>query len=246
LTAAHQIQMKSLPLASVVLAGEKRFAVSALLEPAREVGGDLYDFFMLDEDHLFFVVGDVSGKGVPASLFMAVAKALTKTTARHGDQQLAAIVNMANQEISLENPDSLFVTAVAGIYDGKTGRLLLCNAGHDAPLCRRADGRLDMLASASGPPLCVLDDFEYAVEEYALGVGDTVLVFTDGLTEAYDISGALYGAARVNALVLAQPPGTDADSMVAAVREDLRQFVGEAEAADDLTLFSLQCVQRNV
>lgn len=241
LAAARLIQMASLPQAAVVMQDERRFEIAALLEPAREVGGDLYDFFMIGEGRLFFVVGDVSGKGVPASLFMAVTKALTKSAARRiGDRELATVVDTANREIGAENPESLFVTLLAGIYEADSGRLLLCNAGHDAPLCYRADGRIEPLAAASGPPLCVLDDFPYAVEEYRLGTGDALLVFTDGITEANNAAGELYGTARLRAALAALPPGTGVDPLVAALRHDLGCFVGDAEAADDLTLLAIR------
>lgn len=240
LAAARTIQMNSLPRADALTANETRFALAALLEPAREIGGDLYDFFRLDADRLFFVVGDVSGKGVPASLFMAVTKALAKSMARRGDQQLAEIMISANREISAENPESLFVTAMAGIYDAGSGRLLLCNAGHDAPVCRRADGRIEALAAASGPPLCVLDDYVYSVEEFVLMPGDTVLVYTDGLTEANNAGGDLFGLTRLHAALEAMPLAQGADDFIAAVRENLRRFVGTAEPSDDLTLLVLQ------
>ncbi len=240
LAAARQIQLKSLPLPAKVFAHETRFAVAALLEPAREVGGDLYDFFMLDANQVFFVIGDVSGKGLPASLFMAVTKALAKSAARRGDSHLPAIMETTNREISAENPEALFVTAVAGIFDATSGRLLLCNAGHDAPLCRRRDGTVLPLAAASGPPMCVLDDFPYAVEEFVLAAGDTVLLFTDGLTEGQNAQGELYGSTRLLKVLSTLCGGIDADGLVAAVRTDLRGFVGDAEAADDLALLALQ------
>ena len=240
LAAARLIQLNSLPSAAKLFAAETRFSIAALLEPAREVGGDFYDFFMLDEQHLFVVIGDVSGKGVPASLFMAVTKALAKSAARRGDPQLATIMKTASREIGAENPESLFVTAVAGIFDSATGSLLLCNAGHDAPLCRRADGRIEALAAASGPPLCVLDEFSYAVEQFTLAPGDVVLMYTDGLTEANNAEGELYGGDRLKAALNALPAGCDADGMITALRERVRGFVDTAEPADDLTLLALQ------
>jgi serine phosphatase RsbU (regulator of sigma subunit) len=177
---------------------------------------------------------------VPASLFMAVTKALAKSAARRGDPQLATIMKTASREIGAENPESLFVTAVAGIFDSATGSLLLCNAGHDAPLCRRADGRIEALAAASGPPLCVLEEFPYAVEQFTLAPGDMVLMYTDGMTEASNTSGELYRSERLMAALDGLPAQCDADGMVAALRDHLRSFVGTAEPADDLTLLALQ------
>lgn len=241
LAAAREIQLASLPQADRVLAGETRFELAAALEPAREVGGDLYDFFMLDENRLFFVVGDVSGKGVPASLFMAVAKALTKSSARQSAAaDLGTIVARAEREIAAENPEVLFVTMVAGIYDAADGRLMLCNAGHDAPLCLRADGSLEPLAAASGPPLCVLDDFDYGIETHELQPGDLMLIFTDGLTEAQNAAGGFYGQERLRR-TLAHSSG-NAEAVLAAMRGDLGEFVGAAPAADDLTLLALRRV----
>lgn len=241
LAAARQIQMASLPQPERVLAGETRFELAALLEPAREVGGDLYDFFMIDADRLFFVVGDVSGKGVPASLFMAVSKALTKSVARRDRAgRIEAIVDTANREIGAENPEALFVTLLAGIYEADSGRLWLCNAGHDAPLCRRADGRIEPLAAASGPPLGVLDGFSYAVEEFRLAPGELALVFTDGLTDACNPAGDRFGAPRLRAAMAGAPAGATAETLVAALRTELEGFVGAAEAADDLTLLALR------
>jgi serine phosphatase RsbU (regulator of sigma subunit) len=240
LAAARLIQMASLPKPAHVLAGETRFEIAVLLEPAREVGGDFYDFFMVGEGHLFFSFGDVSGKGVPASLLMAIAKALTKSAARRmGEGQIAAIVDTANREISAENPESMFVTLLAGIYEADGGRLLLCNAGHDAPLCRRANGQVEKLAAASGPPLCVLDEFPYAVEEYRLAVGDTLLAFTDGVTDACNAAGHIYSAARLRTALAELPLGAAAEPLVAAIRKNIGHYVGDAAAADDMALLAI-------
>lgn len=239
LAAARSIQIASLPLAAQVFAEETRFTLATLLEPAREVGGDLYEFFMLDAQRLFFVIGDVSGKGVPASLFMAVAKVLTKSAARHGSSQdLAGIVAAAAREIEAENAQALFITLVAGIYDAQTGQLQLCNAGHDAPLCRRADGRLEALAAAGGPPLCVLEGFSYPVEQFTLAAGDLLLLFTDGLTESRNGEGDLYGTERLRAVLAAA--GGAPEALLATIRADVCRFVGDGEAADDLTLMAIQ------
>jgi serine phosphatase RsbU (regulator of sigma subunit) len=157
------------------------------------------------------------------------------------DRQIDVIVDSAHREIGAENPESLFVTLLAGIYEVDEGRLFLCNAGHDAPLCRRADGRIESLAAASGPPLCVLDEFPYAVEEYRLAAGDVLLAFTDGITDARNAAGDVYGAARLRTALSGLPLGVAAEPLVASLRKDLVGFVGEAEAADDLALLAIRC-----
>lgn len=238
LDAARRIQMATLPQAATAFPGERRFALGALLEPAKQVGGDLYDFFMLDKDRVFFMVGDVSGKGLPASLFMVVAKALSKSIALRGEADMAAIMYVVNQELVRENPEMLFVTSVAGILDAASGEVVLCNAGHDAPRLIGADGGVQVLLAAGGPPLCVMDDFEYPVQHYKLRAGECLCLTTDGIGEAMNEAGDLYGNARLDRL-LADAGGEPA-AIVQAVRDDVRLHVGAAEASDDLTLLVLR------
>ncbi|NRR34345.1 CHASE2 domain-containing protein [Oxalobacteraceae bacterium] len=267
LGAAHRIQMASLPVAASAFPGELRFSLDALLEPAREVGGDLYDFFMLDRDRVFFMIGDVSGKGLPASLFMVVAKALSKSIALRGAADMAVFMKHANRELVRENPEMLFVTSVAGILDASSGEVLLCNAGHDAPRRLRVDGGVERLQAADGPPLCVMDDFDYPVQRYLLQAGECLCLSTDGITEAMDAHGQLYGNERLDLLLASQarlPGAADGQfrtgaiaapavdealgaagasipsAVVSAVREDVRRHVGAAAPSDDLTLLVLR------
>ncbi|PHV07155.1 chase2 sensor protein [Janthinobacterium sp. BJB412] len=238
LNAARRIQMASLPQAASAFPGETRFALDALLEPAREVGGDLYDFFMLDRRRLFFLLGDVSGKGLPASLFMVVAKALSKSVALRGEAGMAAIMYQANRELLRENPASLFVTCVAGILDADSGEVLLCNAGHDAPRLL-SGGAVERLRGADGPPLCVIEDFDYPLQRYQLRPGDCLCLNTDGVTEAMDAAGRVYGNVRLDSL-LGGLGGASPAEVVCAVREDVRAHVGAAEPSDDLALLVLR------
>ena len=240
LAAARRIQMGSLPRADTAFPGEKRFDVAALLEPAREVGGDLFDFYMLDPQHLFFIIADVSGKGLPASLFMAVTKALAKSAAlrgMHGAPGIGEIVATANTEMFRENPESLFASAVAGILDTESGELELCNAGHDAPWLIGARGAIRIQMSG-GPPLCVLDDYSYPVTRQRLEPGDILCLITDGITEAMNAAGELYGSERLGA-TLAGVSGGPTD-VVAALDADVKRFVGDAEPSDDLTLLAVR------
>ncbi|MEO6623511.1 MAG: CHASE2 domain-containing protein, partial [Burkholderiaceae bacterium] len=158
--AARRIQLGSLPNAQTAFPGEQRFVIDALIEPAREVGGDLFDFFMIDDHRLCFLIGDVSGKGVPASLFMAVTKALSRSFATRLPGGPAEILSAANLDLSRENVETLFVTMLLGVLDVNTGALALVNAGHEGPWCLGEDGDLRQFVPHphdGGPPLCVVE-----------------------------------------------------------------------------------------
>lgn len=236
LAAAKRIQMGSLPDPYTSFPGEKRFELAARLEPAREVGGDLYDFFMVDAHHLFFIVGDVSGKGVPASLFMAVTKALTKSAALYGRNDIGYILSRAQHDIALENHEMLFVTVIAGLLDVETGRLAFCNAGHDAPWLVGADGRIARTDAASGPPLCVMEDFVFPVVQLQMNPGEKLVVVTDGVTEAMNASNDLYGAKRAEQ---ALATNGSAEDCLRHLREDVRSFVADHPPSDDLTMLAV-------
>jgi len=240
LDAARRIQLGTLPVAATAFPGETRFEIEAILEPVRQVGGDLYDFFMIDKRRLFFVIGDVSGKGLPASLFMVVTKALAKSAALRGNDGIGAIVTTANMEMARENPEMLFVTAVAGILDVENGALELVNAGHDAPWRISSSGSLESIDGDGGPPLCVLEDFVYPVQQLQLAVGDTLFLLTDGITEAMNAKKELYGMQRVNSLLSSSAVNQHPTELVTALREDVRAFVGDTEPSDDMTLLVLR------
>ena len=239
LDAARRIQMGTLPRAEDAFPGETRFAVYAELEPAREVGGDLYDFFMLDPDRLFFLIGDVSGKGLPASMFMAVSKALCKSISAHHPTSVTETLNEASRDIGRENPEQFFVTLVAGILDARTGELRLANAGHDAPYLIHRNGKVERLAAGGGPPLCTIEDYPYGETLYTLAPGDTLCMVTDGITEAMNERGELYGTARLTGLIesLEREAGKIAPQrLVTAIRQEVARFSNGAEPADDLTI----------
>jgi len=239
LDAARRIQMGFLPRPEDALAGEWRVAAAALMLPARKVGGDLYDFFKADNDHLFFIIGDVSGKGLNASIFMAVVKALAKSAALRGTDSVAEVFKTANAEVSRENPEAMFVTAFAGLLDLTTGRLVYCNAGHEPPLLLREREEPLRLVGSGGPPLCVLDDYPYESAEHQLAPGHTLCMVTDGVTEAMDVKGDLYGAGRLLTL-LAGLPVFDPTAVVSEIETSVAEFARGAEPADDLTVLALQ------
>ncbi len=241
LESARRIQMGLLPAPRELFARERRFTIDALLEPARTVGGDFYDCFMVDGKRLFFIVADVSGKGLPASLFMALSKTLLKSAARRVDD-VGGLMVRANAEVSSENPESLFITAFAGLLDVHTGVLEFSNAGHEPPFARPPGGGLERLEHAGGPPLCVVENYAYPVARRTLAAGEWICVVTDGVTEAMNAAGELYGAARLRAVLDALPAAAGPGELLAAVRADVGRFVGAAEASDDLTLL---CVRWN-
>ncbi len=238
LDAARRIQMGLLPDPRRLFAGEQRFAVAALLEPARAVGGDYYDCFMLDAKRLCLSIGDVSGKGVPASLFMAIAKTLSGTLTRRASDLTRAVCEL-EEELNRENGEFLFVTAFIGILDADSGELEFVCAGHDAPLLLR-NGQVSSLDTAAhgGPPLCASEGFPYRSDRVRLQAGDRLCLFTDGITEAGQGS-ALFGAERLAATLHAQADTAPAQ-MVLAVRDAVRDFEAGQAASDDLTLLCLR------
>jgi adenylate cyclase len=242
LDAARRIQMGTLPRAQDAFPGERRFSVWADLEPAREVGGDLYDFYMLDADRLFFLIGDVSGKGLPASMLMAVSKALCKSISARHPESVASTLRDAARDIGRENPEQFFVTLVAGILDTRTGELRLANAGHDAPYLIRRGGWLQRLETDGGPPLCTVDDYPYGESLHALDPGDVLCLVTDGVTEAMNPGGELYGTARHRAIMerLRGAPELAPLTAVTMIREAVARFAAGAELSDDLTILAVR------
>lgn len=238
--AARRIQMGILPSAENSFRNERRFELAATVEPARSVGGDLYDFFMLDDRRLFFQIADVSGKGIPASLFMSITKVLTKSVALRLDDSSMRPLTQANIEISRDNPESLFVTAFAAILDVRSGRLQYWLAGHDAPFVCDRSGIDQLDRTASGPPLCVLEEYDYDEQSSVLQPGTLLVLFTDGVTEAQNAAGELYGKDRLAACLAGLPDGCSANDAMSAIQADVARFVAGAAAADDLTLLVLR------
>jgi serine phosphatase RsbU (regulator of sigma subunit) len=222
------------------LDADPRFDLDALMVAARQIGGDLFDFFKIDPDHLFIAVGDVSGKGLPASLFMALGKALCKSCALRGERDIGAIIRTANAEISRDNPEMLFITMFAGILDLNTGELRFCNAGHDAPFVLRPGEAPSALESIGGPPLCVADDFPYETEVWKLSPGDLLCITTDGVTEAMNGSGELIGRERIERVMGQSASDASAGRVMSDVQATVTRFVAGAEPSDDLTILSLR------
>jgi len=241
LDAARRIQMGLLPDPGEEFSGERRFRVSALLEPARTVGGDFYDCFRLDARRLFLVVADVSGKGLPAALFMASVKSHLKSAALRGGE-VGVMLSRAQEEIGRENPELLFVTAFAAILDPATGELEFANAGHEPPYVRRLQGAPEKLSHAGGPPLCVMEGYVYPTWRRQLAPGEWICVVTDGATEAMNARKEFFGAERLRTALGWMPENVEPAELVRRVRDDVHRFAEGAEPADDLTLLALRWV----
>lgn len=208
--------------------------IHAILRPAREVGGDLYDFF-IDNERLFFVIGDVSGKGIPASLFMAITRSLFRTLS----QQVlspADIVTKMNNSISDSNESSMFVTLIVGILDLRTGCLKLCNAGHNPPILIRTGKKVSFLDLKTHLFVGVINDFTYTDDEIILEKGDKLFLYTDGVTEAENASKELYGDDRLLKVLSEDVPRSNARLTVDTVVGSVAGHVQEAEPSDDLTV----------
>ena len=242
LEAAQRIQTASLPRPDL-LRGDERADLYAALTPAREVGGDLYDYFMLDDDRLFLLIGDVAGKGLSASIFMAVSKALYKgLMIRTPRANIGDIMTAANAEVSRDNVEMLFVTVFAAILDLRSGELAYCNAGHENPyLLRPGSAQVERIADGDGPPLCAMSDYGYRSACRRLAPGELLCLMTDGVTEAQDVAGALYGHARAEQVIGEQfHRAASARELVTALQDDVLAFEDGAEANDDLTILALR------
>lgn len=232
---AHNMQQSILP---TVFPREAAYQIHATMLPAREVGGDFYDFFQVRPGEVGLVVADVSGKGIPAALFMAVSRTVLKATAVTGLGPGDCLVAV-NDLLAEENPAEMFVTLFYGILDTRTGRLAYANGGHNPPFVRRADGRVEALAGTDGLALGIVDQMPYDETAVDLAPGDTLLLYTDGVTEALDTGSAEYTAERLAAAVAAFPDG-GVEDLVGHVLQDVAAFVGPAEQADDLTMLAVR------
>jgi sigma-B regulation protein RsbU (phosphoserine phosphatase) len=238
LNVGRDIQMSMLPLVFPPFPERSDFSVFAMLEAAREVGGDFYDLFLIDENRFCFCVGDVSGKGVPAALFMAVTKTLLKSRSSF-DSSPGSIFTHVNDEMAADNDASMFVTLWMAILDTRTGEVVYSNAGHNPPFVKRADGSLLRLDKLHGPVIGAMEGLPYGEDSVTMRPGDTLFLYTDGVTEAMDPPGDLYGEDRL-CEILEEPDHTTVEDLVEASAADVWRFQAEAEQADDVTILAVQ------
>ena len=239
---ASGIQMGMLPEKFPTRDDRDDVQLYASLTPAKEVGGDLFDFYFRDEK-LFFCIGDVSGKGVPASLFMAVTRSTFRTVSAH-ESMPDRIVTQMNKTIADMNKNHMFVTLFVGVLDLPTGRMCYCNAGHDAPLLVGAG--VGELACDANIPVGFMPSWKYSLQETQIFTGTTILLFTDGLTEAMNADNEQFQIERVNdvafqALSVGQQEPRE---LIGRMTEAVHQFVGDAEQSDDLTMMAIQYIRQ--
>ena len=225
----HDIQMSMLPKTFPPFPERKDIDLAAVLIPAREVGGDLYDYYIRDEK-LFFCIGDVSGKGVPASLVMAVTRSLFRTVSSH-EMSPARIVSLINESILDMNENNMFVTFFCGVVDMVTGHMRYCNAGHNPPLI--FTNKIVWLPVVPNLPLGVAGDVSFQEQEVDLGYDDALFLYTDGVSEAENAAHEQFGEARMEAVLHTRRSAQD---HLNAMRETISSFVGDADQSDDLTM----------
>ena len=236
LLVARRIQQASLP---EEVPEREGWEVSPLYQPAREVGGDFYDFHLLSEDRLGLVVGDATGKGVPAALVMSTTCGMLQLAAQALDSSSPGeVLSRVNEALLARIPPNMFVTCLYAILDPESGRLLYANAGHDLPYLRHHTGEAEELR-ARGMPLGLMPGMSYEENEVVLDAGESVLFYSDGLVEAHDPQGEMFGFPRLRALVAKH---NEQRSLGEALLEELYTFVGDGwEQEDDITLLTLRC-----
>jgi sigma-B regulation protein RsbU (phosphoserine phosphatase) len=214
------------------------FDIYAMMDPAKEVGGDFYQFLFVDDDRLFVAIGDVSGKGVPAALLMTVATSLIRSAAAEG-QAPHSILEQLNNHLVPGNDSCMFVTVFCGTLDLKTGALTYANGGHERPLIVRADGQISSLSPPGGPVVGIMDGMEFTEEQIVLQPGDCLISFTDGVTEAMNTNDELYSRERLISC-LAGGQGVTAQSVTAKVLDSVSTFATGAPQADDITILAVK------
>ena len=235
---AHNIQMSLVPRTFPPFPTHKDFEIFAVLDPARQIGGDLYDFLLLDDEHLCIVIGDVSGKGIPAALFMAVTRSFLRAFFRE-ERDPAVVFARLNDELASQGEANMFVTLFAAIVHLPSGEVRFTNGGHNPPYVLRTGGALDTLPKVGGIIVGAIPDMIYQTGTFRLEPGDTLVLFTDGVTEARNVAGEFFGEDRTEQ-ELVRLKGNGAESLVRAMRELVRAFAEGAEQSDDITLMAFR------
>ncbi|OJV14535.1 MAG: hypothetical protein BGO21_17600 [Dyadobacter sp. 50-39] len=243
LSVAKEIQSSMLPKTVPANIAKAGVDLHAFIHPAKVVGGDLYDYFMMDSERLFFMIGDVSDKGVPAALFMAISKAIFKSQfSNRNDDTICDKVRIVNEFLSEDNTSFMFVTAFVCIMNVKTGVVEYVDAGHEPPLIIRANGDTELVKKQGGMALCFDSTFRYQSHTLQLYPGDKFVLYTDGVTDANNLTGARYGLHYLEDFFRTGEGSTreTAREMNEATLESLIDFIGPANQFDDITMLSLR------
>jgi sigma-B regulation protein RsbU (phosphoserine phosphatase) len=235
---AHDIQMGILPKMFPPFPEKKELDIHATLLPAKEVGGDFYDFFFIDDDHLCFTIGDVSGKGVPASLFMAVTSTLIKAKSAK-DMTPAQIIQSVNVDLCAESDSNMFVTAFLGILNIRTGKIEYSNGGHNIPYIIRKDGKVEILENTASLALGVMGSFQYQNKAAMLEAGDGIYLYTDGVTEAMDFKDELYSEEKLEKM-LKEAYSQPSKGIVQKTVDEVQNHSQGVPQSDDITVVMLR------
>jgi sigma-B regulation protein RsbU (phosphoserine phosphatase) len=239
LAVAGEIQQAILPrIFPPFPENDNELDLAALMTPAKDVGGDFYDFFRIDKEHIGLVMADVSGKGIPAAIFMAVSRTLIRTIGMQGYSS-AVSINKSNDLLCDESVDSMFVTVFYAIYNIYTGELEYCNAGHNSPYIVRANGNVEVMPVSSNFMVGIVSGHNFQSDKIQLEPGDTIVMYTDGVNEACNTNFDEYGDDRM-AQLLEKQAGRTCREMIDAQLEDVRQFSNGAEQSDDITIMALR------
>jgi sigma-B regulation protein RsbU (phosphoserine phosphatase) len=205
---------------------------------AKDIGGDFYDFFRIDDDHIALVIADVCGKGIPAALFMAVSRTIIRSKGIQG-YSAAECITESNHLLAAYSVDSMFVTVFYAIYNTKTGLVSYSNAGHNPPYLIKAGGTIEQLPLSKDIVVGALDDFQFSEETLQLEHGETLLLYTDGVTEAINVNDEEYGEKRLEE-TLKDVTQQNCQQIINTVKADVKTFAGEAEQSDDITLLAIK------
>ena len=236
LDVATNIQASMLPRIFPAFPDHNEFDIYATMDPAKEVGGDFYDYFMLDDHTMGIVMADVSGKGVPAALFMVISKTLIKNRCQES-RSPAEVLSYVTDQLCEGNDSDMFVTVWLAIIDINTGKGMAANAGHEHPAVRRKDGKYELDIYRHSPAVASMEGMRFRELPFELNPGDSLFVYTDGVPEANNEAGEFYGTDRMIECLNADPDA-DVQKLLIQVREDIRKFAGEAEQFDDITMLA--------
>ena len=235
---ASKIQQSQLPRLFPPFPDRKEFSLYASMTPAKEVGGDFYDFFMIDHDHIGFVMADVSGKGVPAALLMMVSRVLIKSGLQNGNSVSEALEHVNNQ-LCEGNDEGFFVTMWVAVLEISTGKGIVANAGHEHPAVRKADGSYELIIYRHSMPVGTMEGLKFRQHEFQMNPGDSFFVYTDGVAEATNADNELYGTERMLAALNSEPEALP-EKTLTNVMDDINRFVDGAEQFDDITMLCLR------